>query len=63
MKTKRLNKKLQLNKVTVTSLGRDSQKMMKGGATIINACPTRYITVCYSICFTDCEGQDCLAIG
>ena len=61
MKTKRTNKKLQLNKMTVTSLGRDSQKVMKGGATIINACPTFYMTICYSICLTDCRGQDCLA--
>ena len=60
MKAKRTNKKLELNKVTITALDRDLQKVMKGGIIF----ETRMVvTVCYTICATDCEGQDCLAIG
>lgn len=60
MKTKCTTKKLQLNKVTVTALDRDLQNMMKGG---IFTETKPIVTVCYTICATDCEGQDCLAIG
>jgi hypothetical protein len=60
MKVKRTNKKLELNKVTVTALDRDLQKVMKGGIIF----ETRMVvTVCYTICATDCEGQACLANG
>ena len=50
MKTRDANKKLKLHKITVSSLDRDMQKMMKGGDMVPR---TFEITVCNTLCECD----------
>lgn len=58
MKTKDVTKKLQLHKVTVTMLDRDAENRMKGG---VFPETKLIVTICYTICATDCNGQACLS--
>lgn len=64
MKTKKLNKKLSLNKKTVTTLDNrelDHQKAGCGKTDVQSGCPRTYtcFITCYATCDPTCEDATC----
>jgi hypothetical protein len=76
MKTKKISKKLILNKQTITHLRNGEMTKVAGGATILcptyggdtlcYICSTNYPTICNSLCPTDCVSlclTECVSPG